>query len=288
MKGGETFAPIDKSSLSKELPESFFTAKGERWWERVALSDKPLLATDYDGTLAPFRLDRLKAFPYAKVITLLGEIVSRGGAVVIVSGRPAEEVRELIRSDRFIIYGCHGWERWTPQAGLTRFPLTTEQKELLKKAYQGLAGLVDPDQLERKHGSLAVHWRRYPRQVQRRIELLVRQVWEPLVIPRIISLRPFSGGLELRALGWDKGRVIGWLIEENRPDLIAYLGDDDTDEDAFWEVRRWEGLTIQVRKEPHLTYAQFWLAPPHQLRVFLTSWRKVLSLKSNTGGSDGC
>ena len=48
---------------------------------------------DYDGTLAPFVVDRTLALPYPEVPPLIVRIMAQGTRVVLISGRP---VRELL------------------------------------------------------------------------------------------------------------------------------------------------------------------------------------------------
>ncbi len=71
------------------------------------------LMLDYDGTLAPFRVDRFQARPWAGVRDLLNRIQSQGQTrLVVVSGRPACEILPLLGVDPAPeIWGLHGAER---------------------------------------------------------------------------------------------------------------------------------------------------------------------------------
>jgi trehalose 6-phosphate phosphatase len=55
---------------------------------------------------------------------------------------------------------------------------------------------------------------------------------------------------------------------------VAYLGDDQTDEDAFVRLRG-RGLCILVRPELRPTAAAMWLRPPGELIGFLRQWATV-------------
>ena len=61
--------------------------------EQLRSAATRVLLLDYDGTLAPFCVDRTLAFPYPQVPPLLVRIMQTGTRVVLVSGRP---VRELL------------------------------------------------------------------------------------------------------------------------------------------------------------------------------------------------
>jgi trehalose-6-phosphatase len=56
---------------------------------------------------------------------------------------------------------------------------------------------------------------------------------------------------------------------------IAYLGDDQADEEAFRALQN-RGLRILVRPEWRETAADVWLRPPEELVDFLFQWLTVL------------
>jgi len=71
-----------------------------------------VLLLDYDGTLAPFTVDRSLALPYPNVAERLMRIMKTGTRVVLISGRPAREVVSLIGIDPHPeIWGSHSLER---------------------------------------------------------------------------------------------------------------------------------------------------------------------------------
>src|SRR5215467_2259668 len=71
-----------------------------------------VLLLDYDGTLAPFTVDRSLALPYPNVPDRLTRIVEAGSRVVLISGRPAREVVGLVGIQPHPeIWGSHGVER---------------------------------------------------------------------------------------------------------------------------------------------------------------------------------
>ena len=58
--------------------------------------------------------------------------------------------------------------------------------------------------------------------------------------------------------------------------MIAFLGDDLTDEDAF-RVLGDRGISVLVRPEYRETRAEVWLKPPHELIDFLKQWFNRIS-----------
>jgi trehalose-6-phosphatase len=76
----------------------------------------PLLLLDYDGTLAPFRLDRFLARPWAGVREVLTRIERQERTrLVVITGRPAHEIAPLLGIDPPLEdWGLHGVERLLP------------------------------------------------------------------------------------------------------------------------------------------------------------------------------
>ncbi|MBU2532821.1 MAG: trehalose-phosphatase, partial [Alphaproteobacteria bacterium] len=80
--------------------------------------------------------------------------------------------------------------------------------------------------------------------------------------------------------GWDKGRAVGWLLENTRlgeNDQVAlYIGDDLTDEDAFAALIG-RGVSIAVRgRENRMTIADYTLQDPADVQRFL-AWLKAFT-----------
>ena len=99
------------------------------FWGRVAAAQHVALFLDYDGTLAPFQLDRMMARPLTGVIdTLLGIINASRTFLYIVSGRPTDEIVHLAGDLRLTIVGSHGWERRDAEAVVTRMAISMEQE----------------------------------------------------------------------------------------------------------------------------------------------------------------
>jgi trehalose 6-phosphate phosphatase len=101
------------------------------------------------------------------------------------------------------------------------------------------------------------------------------QIWTPLIRDYPLHILNFDGGMEIRALGPDKGSAVREILAEAAPAAaVAYLGDDRTDEDAFRALQG-KGLTALVRPEHRATAADLWLKPPEELIEFLHSWLRA-------------
>lgn len=68
-------------------------ADATTFFTKLSQARDSALMLDYDGTLAPFRIGRDRAFPYPGVQEVLREITARDNSrLVIVTGRPAKDV----------------------------------------------------------------------------------------------------------------------------------------------------------------------------------------------------
>ena len=232
-----------------------------------------MLLLDYDGTLAPFRAARDHAFPYPGAPYLVSRISSLGTRVALISGRRAEEVAALsgIRPQPEI-WGSHGLERITAAgtysvAALGPHHLSGLHEASLWLSQEGLTGSA-----EFKPGSVAAHWRGLAaaETVEMRRKILHR--WLKVAEEYQLELLDFDGGIEIRVPGHDKGQAVETILHETEgPASIAYLGDDQTDEDAF-QALKGKGLAVLVRDRVRETSADVWLKPPDELIEFLENW----------------
>jgi trehalose-phosphatase len=96
-----------------------------------------------------------------------------------------------------------------------------------------------------------------------------------LVEDHRLSLLDFDGGMEIRVPAKNKGDAVRTILDETRGTYAAaYLGDDETDEDAFRAIKG-KGLSILVREGARPTMADLWLKPPEELIQFLNSWLRA-------------
>jgi trehalose-phosphatase len=246
-----------------------------------ALADAPtsFLLLDYDGTLAPFRVDRFQARPWAGVRELLTQIQQQGRTQMrVITGRPAHEIAPLLGLEPPLeVWGLHGAERLyadgrreleePPAAAQAKLE---ELREYLRR--DSLGGLF-----EDKANGVVMHWRGESPEKARLIEQRTRALFEPVAQMEGLMLLNFESGLELRA-GRDKGGAVKAILEEARGEGLvgptAFLGDDLTDESAFAAVNAMEGAHVSalVRGEIRTTVADVWLRPPGDVLSFLKKW----------------
>ena len=253
-------------------------------FETLAQANSRVLLVDYDGTIAPFRVDRNNAFPYPSVPDLLeciGNITRT--RLVMVTGRKVEDLIHLLGIQPHPeIWGVHGLERLMPDGTYDFVRVHENEKKALFEAealleYEGLMELT-----ETKPGAIAVHWRGLDKGAIHEARTAAYRAFLPLASQAGLLVSEFDGGVELRVAGRNKGDVVRIILAEVGEDVpVAYMGDDITDEDAF-RALRWNsrGLGVLVRPEYRLTDASVWLRPPDELEGFLRDW-----LRASGGGA---
>jgi len=246
------------------------------FWRTLASAPRALLALDYDGTLAPYRRERHLAVPYPGMRDLIGRLRDQGRTrVVVITGRPPQEAAALLGLEPPLeVWGSHGWERLRPDGVLDRQPLQPAIARVLAAAERAAEAGRWGEACERKHASLALHWRDEADAAGR--AAAARALLAPLAERPGLALLEFAAGLELRASGWDKGRALSAVLAAEDPGpACAYLGDDQGDEDAFAVLAARPGLPLLVADRDRPTAATGRLAPPDELRSFLTRWLDV-------------
>src|SRR5579872_7033520 len=248
----------------------------ETFFGKLSVCHSGALVLDYDGTLAPFTQDRQCAFPYPGISQALFRITKAGHTrVVIVTGRPASELIPLLGIFPFPeIWGLHGLQRLRPDGDCRTHQLADSDLRILVEAsswldYQGLRHLA-----EFKTGSIAVHWRGLPSQDAEAVATKVRKGWSRLAENSPMTLLDFDGGIELRPNSRNKAHAVLSVLEELDPGSpLAFLGDDQTDEDAFSPLKYSpRALSVLVHPEWRETKAEAWIKPPQELLEFLHRW----------------
>jgi trehalose 6-phosphate phosphatase len=249
----------------------------EDFFQSVAAAKESVLLLDFDGTLAPFRVDPSRVRPWAGVARLLDEIQHAGRTrLAIVTGRPAVDVASQVGMNRLPeIWGLHGAERLYPDGRIEQEELMADQQAVLEAARSAIREARLGLRVEEKRNAVVVHWRGKSPRLIHAVRMHALNLLRPFAGLAGMKLLQFDGGLELRG-GCNKGDAVRAILAETHDSApIAYLGDDTTDEDAFIALTG-RGLGVLVRREWRPGAAQAWLRPPVQLREFLGAWLQAV------------
>lgn len=206
--------------------------------ERFARS-RTLLALDYDGTLAPIVTDPGRAAMRASTRRLLGQ-AARAYPSVVISGRSRSDVARRLRGVPLAaVVGNHGLEPWRARGRPPRE--AARWIPLLRERLAGIPGVV----IEDKGLSLAIHYRKARDRKEARAKVLAAAA-------RLDRVRLLGGKEVLNVLpagAPDKGRALEQARAREACDAAIYVGDDETDEDAFALGRRGPLLAIRVGRK---------------------------------------
>jgi trehalose-phosphatase len=260
------------------LHDNANTRSLDAFLQQLKMAPSSALLLDYDGTLAPFHVDRSRAFPYPEAVALLEEIVQSGRTkVIIISGRPILELQALLAPmNNLEMWGTHGLEHQLSDGSYSCAQINEEDAMALTKAKEWIvtAGLFS--RAEIKLGGIAIHWRGLPLAEARSVQSLALDGWTKVAEQSGLKLLQFEAGLELRGSHPDKGDAVRSILADLEPHApVAYLGDDLTDEDAF-RVLNGQGLTVLVKATYRETIADIWIRPPQELIDLLERWLSVL------------
>ena len=234
------------------------------------------LFLDYDGVLSPIVQRPQDAVIAPATKQLLKQLAkSKDINITIISGRPLEQIKNIVGLEGIVYVGNHGLEIEGPKIKFTA-RLSAEYKAILKAIENNLnkhAFSIKGVFVEDKGLSLSFHYR----MSDKRYIPLARAVFHTdtalYVIRKKIKVTTGKKVLEVRpSLEWDKGRAVLWLLAKQgfaakKQVLPVYIGDDKTDEDAFKALRN-RGLTIFVGRPGH-SHAKYYLKNTDDALEFL-------------------
>ncbi len=210
-----------------------------------------LLAFDFDGTLSPIVRKPDWARTSAELLPLLKRLSRAGATIAVITGRSIENVRPLLKFEPDFLVGNHGME------GLEAFQVRAIRARAvcrrwmkdLKKNWPRDPGVF----LEDKRESLSFHYReaRHRASARRELEELISNLHpKPRVIGGKLLFNVIPRGSP------HKGSALKEVMRITHLRRAIFIGDDDTDEDAF--VQRGRILSVRVGRTPR-SAAKFYI-----------------------------
>ena len=224
--------------------------------ERRVGAERLAIFLDYDGTLTPIVARPELATLSNEMASLLREVVARC-PVAILSGRDLADLKRMVPVEGLVYAGSHGFDVDAPEelGGCTR--RGEEYMDVLAAARASLKKAVAPIPqawVEDKALAVTLHLRQVPKKEVPAAEAAFAEVADSYpglhrtAGKKVLELRP---GIE-----WDKGKALLTLLERidrSGPHFPLYIGDDETDEDAFRALAG-RGVGIRVG-DPHVVSA---------------------------------
>lgn len=227
----------------------------------AALRRSPLLAFDFDGTLAPIAATPGQVRVSRSVSGKLRRLCARL-PVAVVSGRSVADLSTRLDFEPRFVVGNHGAEMHA-EAAQERSGELDEARRLLALQAQALSRLGVS--VEDKGLSLALHYRlsRSPEQAR----AAIRQLLQPLQQ----RYRTFGGKMVENVMpldAADKSRAVHELVRMSGAGCAVFIGDDVNDEPVF-ESAPDGWLTVRVGREDPTSRAAYFLDSTAEVALVL-------------------
>ncbi|MFR9752840.1 trehalose-phosphatase [Nocardia sp. 004] len=197
----------------------------------VARVPRLLVASDYDGTLAPIVSDPAKAFPHRESVSALRALAGlTGTTAAVISGRALRDLAALSRLPVEVqLIGSHGSEF---DVGFVH-AIDNDAKQLLREIQSTLNHIASDNpgvSVETKPASVALHVRNASPEIGHRALTQVR-----LGAASWFGVQVTEGKavIELAVVQTDKGVALDTIRHQTGASAAVFFGDDVTDEKAF-------------------------------------------------------
>ncbi|AKE88469.1 trehalose-phosphatase [Rhodococcus aetherivorans] len=220
----------------------------------VALARTPrlLVASDYDGTVAPIVSDPDKAFPNAESVRALRALAGLPStAAAVISGRALKDLAALSRLPAEVqLVGSHGSEF---DIGFVH-AIDSDARQLLRDIVaelEAIAARYDGVHVEAKPASAALHVRNAD---PADAELALSLVRGDLARHPGVQVTEGKAVIELAVVPTDKGHALDIIRHQESASAAVFFGDDVTDEKAFASLH---GPDVGVKVGDGETAAQY-------------------------------
>lgn len=210
-----------------------------------------LVASDYDGTLAPIVDDPAEAQPDREAVVALRMLASMPQThVAVISGRALKDLAARIGEDNLHLVGSHGSE--FDETLASRLPREAQDlRETLARQLRDIAARSPRFIVEEKPAAFAFHYRRASEPDT--TNALGAIMAGPARLPGV-HLRYGKKVVELSVVETNKGDALQRVRQRAGASGVLFMGDDLTDEDAFATLT---GPDIGVKIGPGDTRAPY-------------------------------
>jgi trehalose 6-phosphate phosphatase len=264
-------------SLKEETVKHLF----EDWkniQDRVRVAENLFLFLDFDGTLTPIVSRPELALCPPEIKRLLEELRDLPKVyLAIISGRSLEDLRKKVGISGIFYVGTHGLESENFQGRHKRFLSSTRIRELkriaknLQNSLKEIPGIL----FEEKGPILSVHYRNVPQKsiatISQKVEKELQQRrdrWKIASGKMVLEIQP--------NVDFHKGKAVREILKifPSAALLPIYLGDDQTDEDAF-RVLKGQGISVFIGRGTFPSAADFFLENPDEVQEFLFRCQEI-------------
>jgi trehalose 6-phosphate phosphatase len=208
----------------------------------IARTPRLLVASDYDGTIAPIVANPEKALPHPASVRALRALAGlTNTTAAVISGRALRDLAALSRLPVEVqLIGSHGSEF---DVGFVH-AIDNDAKVLLNELNAELSAIADEHPgatVERKPASMALHMRNISPELARNALNRVRHGAAGWVGVQVTEGKSV---IELAVVTTDKGDALDTVRRQESSTAAVFFGDDVTDERAF---RRLHGPDVGIK-----------------------------------------
>jgi trehalose-phosphatase len=242
-----------------------------------------ILFLDFDLTLSPLAKDPTKAFlplPTKRALRSLMKLMP----VIIITGRGLRDIKKRVSVNKMLYVANHGLEyNLGGKNEVFRIPVSARRallktKGKLMKNYGKVPGIIFED----KKYSVALGYRKVEQHKIRSLETSFRRMQDVVKKEGVLETRLDKKTFEIRPrVGVNKGTACLFVLKNirgkyRRKFTPIYIGDSETDEDAFKALKKF-GITIRVGRDGK-SQAEWYLPNHKEVTYFLrllTVWDDV-------------
>lgn len=243
------------------MMKHIFSPAGKAFLTSV-MAGRPLLAFDFDGTLAPIVANPQEAavpLAVARRLATLADVLP----VALITGRAVGDVKGRLGFCPAYVIGNHGAEGWDDANELDLMPQFDEVRAVLtaeRRILDGLGVVVEDKGL-----SLALHYR--IARDRAAAKAFVHTLLGTLSAPLSVSFGKCVANITATNAP-NKGVALHRLVREAGASAAVFVGDDSNDEPAFCSAEpHW--LTVRIGNRVSGSRARFFLDDHAQVATFL-------------------
>lgn len=170
------------------------------------------------------------------------------GAIAFVSGRTLSQIDKILTPQRYPAAGEHGAELRLPDGSIHHPPTahsfpTPLYQHVCRETHNWPGVLV-----EQKNFGITIHYRQAP-QYETQVRALAENTLTETEMD--LELLPASMACELRCTAVNKGAAIEFFMQHPpyRGRVPVFIGDDITDQDGIYAVKRMNGHGLHVAQD---------------------------------------
>lgn len=236
--------------------------------------DHLLLCLDYDGTLIGLTQRRELAQASPKLLSLLRLLREHPRITpVIVSGRSLPQLLELIPLEGLAMAGEHGMDVAAGSLRRTFEPDADVASAVLRvlERWRGVAQRHPGCLVQNKGRSGSCHFKEIAPGTEQQVEAEILEAGAAEMKAGLVQLTGGRRIVEMRPRGgWNKGDAVAMLADHyrrmlhTRSVMVAFIGDDLTDEDALVRLPTLRpSIGVRVSENPDVETAAEWRLATH-------------------------